>query len=148
MATDRTTTTTDLYDILVIDDERSTAVAIMRLCCTHYNIDAADSAEIALDILRERQFKVVLCDYKLPGMSGITLLALVQIMQPRAVRVLISGTSDEAVAEEAQSIGRVFHFVHKPFDPDELLEILRRATTAYDTTVADATDRSLYTVPL
>ena len=76
--------------LLIVDDEARILSALKRsLRREDYEIVAVESAAAALRILDERRVDVVLSDHKMPGMSGLQLLARAAEMRPDVVRMLI-----------------------------------------------------------
>ncbi len=112
--------------LLIVDDEAQILSALQRsLRREGYEIVAAESAAAALRILDERSVDVILSDHKMPGMSGVQLLARAAEMRPEIVRMLITGWVDEIPADRLEEIG-ICALVTKPWD-DAMLKTTLRA---------------------
>lgn len=69
---------------------------------------------------------VVLCDYNMPGMDGLELLKRVRAIDEDIPVILLTGQGDISTAVTAMQLG-AYDFIEKPFDHDELLELLGHA---------------------
>jgi CheY-like chemotaxis protein len=72
---------------------------------------------------------IILSDHKMPGMTGVQLLAAASQLRPNAPRILITGWTEEIPPEDMEAIG-VFAVLNKPWDDAELKETLRAAAKA------------------
>jgi response regulator RpfG family c-di-GMP phosphodiesterase len=111
--------------LLIVDDEAQILSALKRaLRREGYEIVAVESAAAALRVLEKRCVDVILSDHKMPGMSGVQLLARAAEMRPEAVRMLITGWVDEIPAERLEEVG-ICALVTKPWDDAKLKTTLR-----------------------
>jgi response regulator RpfG family c-di-GMP phosphodiesterase len=111
--------------VLIVDDEAQILSALKRsLRREGYEIVAVESAAAALRILDERWVDVVLSDHKMPGMSGVQLLARAAEMRPDIVRMLITGWVNEISPERLEEVG-ICALVTKPWDDAKLKATLR-----------------------
>lgn len=111
--------------VLVIDDQ-PIMLEVMRHILSKLTLDVqcVTSAETALEYLADHTVSAVICDYQLPGENGISLLARVRALQPSALRILITASTDLAVLREAINIARVDHFLQKPLEPTQLIALM------------------------
>jgi two-component system C4-dicarboxylate transport response regulator DctD len=118
---------TDNVQVLVVEDDPD-----VRLGCEQAlqleDIPAAgvDSAEKAMRLLSHDFPGVVVSDIRLPGMDGMALLEQVRGIDPDLPVVLITGHGDVSLAVQAMKNG-AHDFIEKPFSPDYLVEVVRRA---------------------
>jgi len=113
--------------LLIVDDEARILTALRRvLRSERYEILTAETPAEALQLLDERRVDLVLSDHKMPGMSGLELLARVSRKQPSAGRILITGWTEEVPPKELAAVG-VRALVPKPWDNEELKATLRAA---------------------
>ncbi len=63
----------------------------------------------------------------MPGMTGVELLRRSQEIAPDAVRIVLTAYTDVDSLMDAINTGRIYHFIPKPWDPNELLVVVRRA---------------------
>ncbi len=113
--------------VLVIDDERSIRNTLKDILeFEKYTVDLAEDGFKALDILRIKDFDVILCDIKMPGMDGIEVLQKMEEFKPDIPVVMISGHGNIDTAVESIKKG-AFDFIEKPLDLNRLLITLRNA---------------------
>ncbi|WP_415883765.1 HDOD domain-containing protein [Neptuniibacter sp. QD34_54] len=125
--------------VVFIDDEASTLRALRRSLRGHtseWSFVFESSPIRALQIIKEQGPSIVVCDKRMPEMDGEKLLRAVQESVPEAMRILISGdTSDNTVLASAD----VAHLLlPKPFDAEELVEVLERAKALKQVPISDA----------
>jgi response regulator RpfG family c-di-GMP phosphodiesterase len=110
---------------LFVDDETRILSALRRaLRREGWEILLAETPGEALALLGQRPVDVVVSDQKMPGMSGLQLLAEVACVCPQARRVLLTGWPEEVPREQLAQIG-VSALVAKPWDDSELKAVLR-----------------------
>ncbi len=113
--------------VLVVDDEARILSALRRsLRREGYEIVTAETVEEALRVLDERSVALILSDQKMPGMSGVQFLAEAALRRPEAVRMLITGWTEEIPREQLEALG-VRALITKPWDDEKLKATLRRA---------------------
>jgi response regulator RpfG family c-di-GMP phosphodiesterase len=113
--------------VLLVDDEPRILSALRRtLRREGIEIVTAESAAEALRILGERPVDAIVSDQKMPGGSGLSLLAEAAHRCPAAVRMLITGVTDEIPRAALESAG-VCALITKPWDDARLKATLRRA---------------------
>lgn len=113
--------------ILAVDDEQSSLNAINRTLRREYEVFLSLNGHSALEILKREKIDVILSDQRMPEMSGVEFFHKAQKLQPEAIRILITGYTDVETVIEAINEGQVFHYINKPWEPDDLRIIVRRA---------------------
>ena len=112
--------------LLFVDDEVRILSALRRVLRREgWRILTAETPEQALRILGEQEVDVIVTDQKMPGMSGLQLLAEAARRRPRARRLLITGWTEAVPPEEVASLG-IRALIPKPWDDADLKAILRR----------------------
>lgn len=108
--------------ILFVDDEPHILRAIKRLFMDEaYEILTALSGTEGLRVLESADpVPVVVSDYRMPGMNGVSFLSEVRRRWPDTVRIVLSGYADTAAVVAAVDEGRISRFVPKPWDDHEL----------------------------
>ena len=110
--------------ILVVDDERRQREIYRDILQDQgYQTETAASGEVALKLLAQRRFDLVLTDLNLTGMTGVQLLAEIMAADPTVVVVLITGYASIPSAVEATKKG-VYQYLEKPVDRDKLLAVV------------------------
>ena len=112
--------------VLVVDDEAAIRDSLRELLRREFEVVTAGSAAEALELLEEEAPALVLSDQRMPGTTGSQLLARVFQVAPEVTRILITGYADLGAVIEAVNDGRIFYYVTKPWEADQLLAIVRR----------------------
>ena len=113
--------------LLLVDDEERILSALRRtLRREGYEIVTVNSVASALAVLDQRPVDLVLSDFKMPGMTGLELLAEARRRQPRVARLLITGWS-QAVSPAELAAAEVTTLIPKPWEDAELKRALREA---------------------
>ncbi len=127
--------------VLVIDDDQDICRLLTKfLTKNDYEAESVTSGDQALKLLKEKQFELVLCDYKLPDATGIDLLRKIKILNPETAVIIITGYSDIKIAVEALRYG-AFDYVTKPLFPDEILLKIKEAINSDQPTPAGQTKK-------
>ena len=114
--------------VAIIDDEQDMRQSISQwLALSGFETETFPSAEEALKVVGPDYPGVVLADIRMPGMDGMTLLRRLMGADSNLPVVMITGHGDVPMAVEAMRIG-AFDFLEKPFNPDQMTEIARRAS--------------------
>src|SRR5262245_23902260 len=113
--------------VLIVDDERRVLDALEAILAAEFRVLRADGGEAALALLGTEEVAVIITDYRMPGMNGVELLRRSQERAPDALRIVLTAYTDVDSLMEAINTGRIYHFVPKPWDPQELLVVVRRA---------------------
>ncbi len=117
--------------VLVVDDEPRVLDALEAVLATEFRVLRAEGGEQALGLLPGEDTAVILTDYRMPGMSGVEFLRRSQEIAPEAVRIVLTAYTDVDSLMDAINTGHIYHFVPKPWDPKELLVIVRHAAERY-----------------
>jgi two-component system NtrC family sensor kinase len=118
--------------LLLVDDDEHVRRALKRvLKRSGCRILEAADAETALRLLAVEEARVVVSDYRMPGISGVEFLRAVKHRWPRIQRVLLTGQADTAAIEEAVNQSEIFRFIWKPWDDAHLLLTIQSAFDQY-----------------
>jgi len=121
------------YTILLVDDETSVINALYRAFRKDgYNILKADNPVDALDILKREKAHLILSDYRMPEMDGITFLREAMNLQPDAIRMILSGYAESSIIISAINDGGIYKFITKPWEDDLLKIEVRHALERYE----------------
>jgi response regulator RpfG family c-di-GMP phosphodiesterase len=117
--------------ILLVDDEPDMLLTVKQLLRRDFTLYTAESGRQALELLREHPIHVVLTDQRMPEMTGMQLLGRVKDLSPQTVRMVFTGYADiKAVIEGINEVG-LYRYLTKPWDPDDLTQVLHRAADQY-----------------
>ncbi|MGB9988492.1 sigma-54-dependent transcriptional regulator [Massilia sp. SM-13] len=112
---------------ILVEDEATLRLATAQtLELGGFSVQACASAEEALAILRADFAGVIVTDVRLPGRSGLELLAHVVALDAELPVIVVTGHGDVSMAVEAMRSG-AYDFIEKPFSSDRLMDAVRRA---------------------
>jgi two-component system, OmpR family, phosphate regulon sensor histidine kinase PhoR len=128
--------------VLVIDDEkRIRDVCLKMLSGEGHEVAEAETAEVGLQMIKNRHFDIILLDLMMPGISGIDALVQIRAAHPDTVVIVITGYATLEHSIEAMKKG-AFDFLPKPFSPGDLLIVINRAVEHIRTLEDIATEKS------
>jgi len=111
----------NLSKILYVDDEEFNLIIFRESLCDRFEIFTALSGEEALTILeKEKDIALVVSDQRMPGMSGVDLLAKVRELAPHAERIILTGYSDPHDIIAAINEGHVYRYILKPWTEEDM----------------------------
>ena len=125
------------YAVLYVDDEPKARQYFLESFEDEFPVYTAGNAAEAMIILeaRKTEIGVLVSDQRMPGEKGVELLERARRLNPNLVRILVTAYSDYQTVVDAVNSGRVFRYLHKPWDPEELLGVLRHALAYYEALV-------------
>lgn len=116
--------------VAIVDDEADMRQSISQwLALSGFDTETYDSADEALKHITADYEGIVVSDIKMPGMDGMAFLKRLMTMDSGLPVILITGHGDVPMAVEAMRVG-AFDFLEKPFNPDRMTELAKRATSA------------------
>jgi two-component system response regulator HydG len=113
--------------ILVVDDERMLRAVVARmLTAAGYDVDEAPDGEVAIELIAQRAFDLVLTDLKMTGVDGLAVLRKIRELHPLSEVIVMTayGTIESAV--EAMRLG-AYDYIQKPFTEQELVVKVAKA---------------------
>jgi DNA-binding NtrC family response regulator len=112
--------------IVVIDDERPVLLTLEALLARHgYSVQMAGTASAGLGLIEKFQPELVLLDLGLPDAPGLETLGKIKQKHPDIVTIIITAQDSLSNAIESIKLG-AFHFISKPYAPEELLNVIKR----------------------
>src|SRR5687768_7650931 len=120
------------HAILVVDDEEEILHSLRGLLRMEFEVYTANSGSEALKVLEQASIHVILSDQRMSDMAGVDLLNQARGERPSAIRVMFTGYTDVKAVINAINQGQIFRYLAKPWEPDELLAVLRAASAEYD----------------
>lgn len=116
--------------IAIVDDEQDMRQSISQwLALSGFDTETFASAEDALRGLSNDFPGIVVSDIKMPGMDGMQFLRKLKGVDSSLPVIMITGHGDVPMAVEAMRLG-AFDFLEKPFNPDRMTELAKKATQA------------------
>jgi two-component system response regulator HupR/HoxA len=114
------------WTVLVIDDEAQVQASLKRCLEDDYRVLTVGSGRDALQILDQDPVDLVLCDQRMPEMTGVEFLQEIRGRYPEVLRVLITGYTDPDDMIEAINTAAICQYISKPWHPEQLRLLLKR----------------------
>jgi DNA-binding NtrC family response regulator len=113
--------------VMVVDDEVMVATALQGFLEleTPYRVLTFTSGTAALEALQEEPVDVIVSDFMMPGMDGITFLRNARDIRPMTSRILLTGYADKENAIRAINEAGLYHYLEKPWNNDHLKMVIR-----------------------
>ena len=124
--------------IQLVDDDMQILQALQRLLRhKDWQLDAFNNVADALQALSRHSYDVIIADYRMPKLDGVSYLEWARQQQPAATRLMLSAYPESDAMMQAINRAEVFRFISKPWRNDELLQAVTlavgRSTTAKPT---------------
>lgn len=124
--------------LLIVDDEPDVLFSLVALLRRDFQVFTAESGAQALEVLQQHPIHVIMTDQRMPSMTGVELMSRVRTEFPEAIRIVFTGYADIRAVVFAINTGGLYRYLTKPWDPDELVELLKEAAAKHDELVAQA----------
>lgn len=113
--------------IVIVDDEELVLTSLSSFLTleTSYRVKTFTSAKKALEFIKNNDVGLVVSDYLMPEMDGITFLAKVKEIKPQVPRIVLTGYADKENAIKAINDVGLFQYIEKPWDNEDILIIFR-----------------------
>ena len=120
-----------LPTVLVVDDEVRSLEALRRTLEEDFEVFTASGAEQAQAVMEREWVQIIVCDQRMPGMTGVEFLKGVRSQWPDTLRIILSGyTEAEDIIAGVNEAG-IYQYLMKPWQPDQLLLTLQAAANVY-----------------
>src|ERR1019366_3676471 len=129
---------TKKHTLLVVDDEADVGDSVHDLLRREFHVLKARSADEGLKLMRENEVHIIMTDQRMPKVTGVELLRSVRAGHPQAIRMLFTGYADLDSVIAAINQGHIFKFLKKPWQPEELEQVVREAAAEYERLVDNA----------
>ncbi|MDM8351128.1 response regulator [Pseudomonas sp. sp1636] len=117
-----------MIKIQLLDDEPQILKALQRVLRPHdWEVHAFSDVQEALDALTEHDYAVIVSDFKMPLLDGVTYLQFAKQRQPNAMRIMLTGHGDRQAMIQAINQAEVYRFIAKPWEDFEIEAALRGA---------------------
>lgn len=120
-----------LPTLLVVDDEVRGLESLQRILEDDFDVKTAGTVAEAERILQQEWVQIILCDQRMPDMTGVEFLKRVRNQWPDVIRMIISGYTDSDDIISAVNEAGIYQYVTKPWHPESLLLTLKNATRLY-----------------
>src|SRR5258708_23641440 len=119
---------TSMPRILIVDDDDAIRAMLYDLLSDKYECNTASMAEEALQYIAVETYDAILTDISMPVLTGVELLKKIQEHNSATTAIFISGNGVEQEPEDLEALG-AFAYVTKPFDLNEIEQVVERAVT-------------------
>jgi PAS domain S-box-containing protein len=120
------------FKILFVDDEDINLMNFRMIFEDRYEILTAASGEEGLQLFKENtDIGLVISDQRMPGISGTDMLGKIYEIDPDPIRVLLTAYSHIKYVLDAINLGRIYQYIIKPWDTNELNRVIDRARDLY-----------------
>jgi response regulator RpfG family c-di-GMP phosphodiesterase len=123
--------TDNKINILYVDDEVNNLTSFKAMFRVKYHVFTAISADDAMKILETTPIEIIVTDQRMPNMTGVEFLEKVLEKYPEPMRILLTGYSDMNAVIDAVNKGKIFHYLSKPWNEEELDMTIQRAYDVY-----------------
>ncbi|MGI4022068.1 MAG: response regulator [Janthinobacterium lividum] len=118
-------------NILYVDDEENNLISFKAVFRLKYKVFTAISAMEGMKILETKPIEIIITDQRMPEMTGIEFLEKVLEIYPDPIRILLTGYADMNAVIDAVNKGKIFHYLSKPWNEEELDMTINRAFEVY-----------------
>jgi two-component system response regulator HydG len=113
--------------ILIVDDEVNVGILLSKfLTRNNFDVTTANNGANAMEHLKNGEFDLVLCDFRLEDTDGRQMLINIKTSYPKTGVIIITGYSDIKMAVELIKMG-AYDYITKPLYPDEILNTITKA---------------------
>ena len=121
-----------MIKIQLLDDDPHILSALQRVLRPHrWDVHSFSDGQTALEALCEHEFAVIISDYQMPNLDGITYLQFAKQRQPHAIRMMLSAHGDRQSMMQAINRAEIYRFLSKPWDDYELEAAIKSAIDLY-----------------
>lgn len=117
--------------ILYVDDEMHNLISFKATFRIKYDVITAISGEEAKKLLDTHDVHVIITDQRMPGMTGTEFLESILDKHKDVMRILLTGYADINAVIDAVNKGKIFHYLSKPWNEEELDATIQRAYKEY-----------------
>jgi len=115
--------------VLVVDDEPLILMSISRFLKSIALVKTVSTAEEAIDAIKEQDYDLCFLDVKLPGMTGLDAMKVINALSPNTkVAIMTGNLLNEAMAEQVDDYA--YTFIEKPFALSDIEDVVERATVS------------------
>lgn len=121
----------DKIKVLYVDDEEHNLMSFKATFRIKYKVHTALSGEEAIKILDSEPIDIIITDQRMPNMTGVQFLESILDKHPDPMRILLTGYADLNAVIDAVNKGKIFHYLTKPWNEEELDMTILRAYDIY-----------------
>lgn len=113
--------------VLYVDDEVHNLQSFKAAFRRDFEVFTAESASEGREILGEIEVKIIITDQRMPETTGVEFLESIIPQYPEPIRILLTGYTDIQAVIDAINKGKIYHYITKPWDEEQLRNIINNA---------------------
>lgn len=113
------------FPILYVDDEPQNLTTLRYVLGDEFTLLTANTGAEAVQLFERENIAILMCDQRMPGMTGVEVCKRVREIRPDVVRIIVTAYADLKAAVDAINEGQVARYVTKPWRNQELIDLLR-----------------------
>ncbi|MBS3914054.1 MAG: response regulator [Bacteroidetes bacterium] len=117
--------------VLFVDDELHNLEAFKATFRRDFDVFICLSVAEAMELLEKEDMHVILSDQRMPGTTGVEFFEQILSKYPDCIRILITGYADIGIVVDAVNKGKIYQYVQKPWDNNNLKDIILKAFEEY-----------------
>ena len=130
-----------MHNLMLVDDEGPVLAALKRelhaysrsaSCKYPLAVSTYDSPIAALEAQQGQPLDMVISDYRMAEMDGVTFLDKMKVVQPNAIRIILSGTAELDVLIDAINRVQIFRYIPKPWQSYDVISAIEQALSYHD----------------
>jgi two-component system response regulator HupR/HoxA len=121
-----------LPTVLIVDDEIRSLETLERILEDDFQILTATNVKDAEALLAKEWVQIILCDQRMPDITGVEFLQKVRELWPNVIRMIISGYTDSEDIIRALNDAGIYQYITKPWQPDNLILTLKNAAHLFE----------------
>ena len=126
--------------VLFVDDELHNLEAFKATFRRDFDVFICLSVSEAMTLLEKEPMHVILSDQRMPGTTGVEFFEQIIEKYPDCIRILITGYADIGIVIDAVNKGKIYQYVQKPWDNNNLKDIILKAYEEYAAQLAKKQD--------
>lgn len=118
--------------ILYVDDEENNLFSFRAMFRLKYTVLTALGADKAVEVLAQHpDVEILITDQRMPNMTGVEFLESILDTYPDCIKILLTGYADMSAVIDAINKGKIFHYLTKPWNEEELDMVIMKAHEVY-----------------
>jgi DNA-binding NtrC family response regulator len=126
--------------VLFVDDELHNLEAFKATFRRDFEVFICINVADALTLLETEEMHVILSDQRMPGTTGVEFFEQILDKYPDCIRILITGYADIGIVVDAVNKGKIYQYIQKPWDNNNLKDIILKAFEEYSVQMAKKRD--------
>ncbi len=118
--------------LLIVDDEVRSQKTLQCILERDFDVKISSTINQAEHILQQEWVQIILCDQRMPEITGVEFLKQVRVKWPDVIRMIISGYTDAEDIISAVNDAGIYQYITKPWHPDNLIVTLKNASRLFD----------------